>query len=74
MKSLYLPSFGDPHGYRLILRLRPDIKQARARAEAEVGRIAHSMALEDQAVSARETESLIEARAQEWLDKPGLWG
>lgn len=38
---------------------------ARARAEADVGRIAHSMALEDQAVAARETESLIEARAQE---------
>ncbi|MFM1964849.1 MAG: hypothetical protein RL134_574 [Actinomycetota bacterium] len=49
------------------------LEQARARAEAEVGRIAHSMALEDQAVSPRETESLIEARTQEWLDKPGLW-
>jgi predicted DNA-binding mobile mystery protein A len=49
------------------------LEQARARAEAEVRRIAHSMALEDQAVSARETESLIEARIQEWLAKPGLW-
>ena len=49
------------------------LEQARARAEAEVRRIAHSMALEDQAVSARETESLIEARTQEWLAKPGLW-
>ena len=49
------------------------LEQARARAEAEVGRIAHSMALEDQAVSLRETESLIERRTQEWLDKPGLW-
>ena len=49
------------------------LKQARTRAEAEVGRIAHSMALEDQAVATRETESLIEARAQEWLDRAGLW-
>jgi predicted DNA-binding mobile mystery protein A len=49
------------------------LEQARARAEAEVGRIAHSMALEDQAVSLRETESLIERRTQDWLDKPGLW-
>ena len=49
------------------------LEQARARAEAEVRRIAHSMALEDQAGSARETESLIEARTQEWLAKPGLW-
>jgi predicted DNA-binding mobile mystery protein A len=49
------------------------LKQARTRAEAEVGRIAHSMALEDQAVAAGETESLIEARTQEWLDRAGLW-
>ena len=49
-------------------------QQARRRAEEEIARTAHTMRLEAQGVSQRETEHLIEERTRQLMArKRGLW-
>jgi len=56
--------------YSFVPRVDPQIvreRQARSAARAIVNRVAHSMALEEQAVSADRTEALVEKLAAEML-------
>lgn len=47
--------------------------QARRRAFARVGKVAHTMALEDQALDDSRLEARVTMMADFYLDSPGLW-
>jgi predicted DNA-binding mobile mystery protein A len=47
--------------------------QARRRALARVGQVAHTMALEDQAVAEDKLEQQVELLTEFYLSHPGLW-
>jgi predicted DNA-binding mobile mystery protein A len=48
-------------------------QQARRRAEQTLGRVQHTMVLEDQVAPTALTDELFQEQILSWLDRPGLW-
>lgn len=67
-------------GCRLEYVLVPEVtldemvqRRARVKASAEIGRVVQTMALEDQQPSVEWAEARVEQRANELVDRRGLW-
>lgn len=48
-------------------------QQARRRAKQSLGRVQHTMALEDQVAPPALADELLQEQILSWLDRPGLW-
>ncbi|HUW79168.1 MAG TPA: mobile mystery protein A [Candidatus Nanopelagicaceae bacterium] len=62
--------------YGLVPRRELDTQvtqQARRRAEQALGRVRHTMLLEDQTAPTDLTDELLQEQILFWLDRPGLW-